>query len=94
MKGVSIVVCCYNSAARLPQTLRYLSRQIFQREFPWEVIVVDNASTDGTASVAKLEWARYNTNGSLKVVTENIKGLSAARERGVRESTFRNGCFL
>jgi GT2 family glycosyltransferase len=44
--GVSVVVCCHNSASRLPTTLHHLAAQEVPRDLGWEVIVVDNASTD------------------------------------------------
>ena len=47
--GVSIVICCHNSAKLLPRTLEHLRAQEVDSTIPWEVIVVDNASTDNTA---------------------------------------------
>jgi cellulose synthase/poly-beta-1,6-N-acetylglucosamine synthase-like glycosyltransferase len=55
--GVSVVICCYNSSQRLPQTLGHLLAQECEVDLPWEVIVVDNASTDGTAEVARSVWS-------------------------------------
>lgn len=89
MIGVSIIICCYNSASRLPETLRHLSKQ----ETPdgglqWEVIVVDNASTDDTKEVAIQEWRKYSLEVPLKVVVENAPGLSYARQKGVEVSRY------
>jgi glycosyltransferase involved in cell wall biosynthesis len=81
--GMSVVICCYNSAARLPDTLRYLA-QARSTSLPWEVIVVDNASTDDTAEVARANWPA-NAPAPLRVVTEPQAGLSHARRRGVAE---------
>ncbi len=49
--NVSIVICCYNSAHRLPETIRHLLAQEIPEGLLWEVIVVDNACTDNTAQV-------------------------------------------
>ncbi|MBD3627494.1 glycosyltransferase [Cyclobacterium sp.] len=46
MKGVSIVICTYNGKSRLIKTLDYIQNLVFDQ--PWELVVVDNASTDGT----------------------------------------------
>jgi glycosyltransferase involved in cell wall biosynthesis len=54
--GVSVIVCCHNSSLLLPKTLEHLARQVVRPEVPWEVIVVDNASTDGTVAVARRCW--------------------------------------
>ncbi len=81
--GVSVIVCCYNSAARLPETLRHLARQQVPESLPWEILVVNNASTDDTALVAVKSWQELGSPTSLRVVDEPVPGLSRARERGV-----------
>ncbi|WP_210116253.1 glycosyltransferase [Hymenobacter fodinae] len=85
--GVSIIVCCYNSVPRLPATLRHLAGQIVSKHIPWEVVVVNNNSSDDTASVANKEWEKYNIPVPFKVVEESTPGLSHAREAGMRNST-------
>lgn len=57
--GVSVLMCCYNSASRLPQTLKYLTQQVVPAEINWEVIIIDNASTDNTSTTARFEWQQY-----------------------------------
>ena len=88
LKGVSVIVCCYNSARRLPDTIRHLAEQKVSPEIEWEVIIVDNASVDNTATVANQQWAKYNTTASFKVVGEEKPGLSAARHKGYTTSRF------
>lgn len=55
MASVSIVIPAYNEESRLPATLEailaYLGASERWRE--WEIIVVDDGSTDGTAAVAE-----------------------------------------
>lgn len=80
--GLSIIICCYNSANRLPATLAHLAAQQ-GADFAWEVIVVDNNSSDGTAVVAEREWQRYETPTLLRVVPEPRPGQLYARERGL-----------
>ena len=88
MKGISIIVCCYNSALRLPETLRHLATQEVSSMIPWEVIVVNNASKDNTSGIAKLEWEKYHCKAAFKVIDQPIPGLSAAREKGIETSNF------
>nr|WP_246455988.1 glycosyltransferase [Ruficoccus amylovorans] len=83
--GISVVICCYNSRSRLPQTLRHLQDQQGTDGLEWEVIVIDNASTDDTASVAVETWER-NPVAPLRVVSEPQPGLSHARARGASEA--------
>jgi glycosyltransferase involved in cell wall biosynthesis len=80
----SVIICCYNSSQRLPKTIEHLAQQ--KTDIDWEIIVVDNNSTDNTAEVAKSEWNKYNNPVSFRVVKEPVAGLSTARERGIKES--------
>ena len=84
--GVSVVVCCYNSSQRLPKTLAHLACQQVSGEIPWEVLVVDNASTDDTAEVALRAWTELAQPAPLRVVRESEPGLSYARRRGFTEA--------
>lgn len=80
---VSVVIPAYNEEEALPYTLR----AILAQDHPdFEIIVVDNASTDKTAEVAKRFENRGGSAGkpSLKVVFEPRKGLLWAREAGRR----------
>lgn len=85
--GVSVVICCHNSARRLPETLAHLAAQDVPVALPWEVIVVDNCSTDGTSEVASRTWASRMTT-RLRVVSEERPGLSHARRRGFNEARY------
>ncbi|MBF2067333.1 MAG: glycosyltransferase family 2 protein [Calothrix sp. C42_A2020_038] len=84
--GVSIVICCYNSSQRLPKTLEHLAAQKLTSDLPWEVIVVDNASTDNTAEIAKTSWS--STAVPLRVVHEHQQGLIYARHRALIEAKY------
>lgn len=88
MNGVTVIVCCYNSAKRLPETIKHLAYQNVPPEIPWEVIIVNNASTDNTVEVAKNEWAKYKREVPFKIVDQPKPGLSYAREKGIEVSRF------
>jgi glycosyltransferase involved in cell wall biosynthesis len=88
MDGISVIICCYNSADRLPQTLAHLASQKFSQKISWEIIVVDNASTDHTTAVARNCWEEQGSPVPLKVVTEPQMGLTNARNRGVTEAKY------
>jgi glycosyltransferase involved in cell wall biosynthesis len=77
----SVVVCTRNRAAILPAALESLSRQQSGRVF--EVIVVNNASDDGTADVIA-EWCRRDPR--FRMVDEPNPGLSRAKNLGIREA--------
>ena len=91
--GVSIVVCCHNSADKLPQTLAHLAAQEVAGDLLWEVIVIDNASTDETARVARESWSQSSP-APLRVINEPRLGLSYARRRGFKEALYEFVCFV
>src|SRR5436305_10300761 len=84
LPGISVIICCYNSAKRLPETLAHLARQ--NSPIPWEVIVVDNASTDDTARVARECWP--SETAPLRIVDEPKSGLIYARVSGLQASRY------
>jgi len=86
-EGVSIIICCYNSAKRLPETIRHLAEQKFIGH--WEIIIVNNRSNDDTGKVAKIEWHKYALpNVEFKVVDEQKPGLNYARKKGTETSNY------
>ena len=74
---VSIIIPCYNQAKYLPEAIESALTQTYKNI---EIIVVDDGSTDNTFHVA----ARYN---DVKVVRQPNKGLSGARNAGIKNST-------
>ena len=52
-KGISVIICCYNSAERLPKTLEHIFAQKLSNDTIMEVIVIDNASKDTTTAIAQ-----------------------------------------
>lgn len=89
MKGVSVIICCYNSSQRLPETLKHLALQQVPSNIAWEVVIVNNASNDATVEVANEEWRKYNLQQvGFTIVDQPIPGLNSAREKGASEAAF------
>jgi glycosyltransferase involved in cell wall biosynthesis len=74
-------------------TLPYLKSQVVSDQMTWEVIVIDNASTDRTGEVAKELWGDL-PGVQFRVVSEPVQGLSNARNRGLVEAKGDLICFL
>jgi glycosyltransferase involved in cell wall biosynthesis len=87
-KGVSVVVCCYNSTARLKTTLDRILNQQTTGGLQWEIIVVNNNSTDDTHSVANDILASAPQQIPFQVVDEPEPGLSSARKKGYDTSKY------
>ena len=85
--GLTVAICCHNGRERLPQVLSHLARQRIASEFQWEIIVIDNASTDDTSTVALSAWPE-NTMVPLRVIREPRLGLTFARYRALDEARY------
>lgn len=79
--AISVVVCTHNRAAYLPKALRSLTGQTLPGS-RFEVVLVDNRSTDGTREIA----AAFAGEGKidLRYLHEPALGLSYARNAGWR----------
>lgn len=83
--SVSCVICCHNSARHLPETMRHLSAQRAAPDIRWEVLIINNASTDNTAEVARAHWTGP-ASVPLRIVDEPQAGLTHARIRALAEA--------
>ena len=90
--GVSVIICCYNSESTIDLVLEHLSGQKNTESIEWEVIVVDNASTDRTAEVARDSWTRQDV--ELRVVHEGNPGLQNARIKGLSSAQYSVAVFV
>ncbi|MCX5788618.1 MAG: glycosyltransferase family A protein [Elusimicrobia bacterium] len=76
---VSVVIPAYNAAAFIEKTLDTVRAQTFK---DYEVIVVDDGSTDGTCEVALRYLARHGLRG--RAIRQENKKIAAARNTGMR----------
>ncbi len=76
----SVVVCTYNRAASLADTLRALKAQQVPDSIDWEVVVVDNNSRDDTRAVVEAAAADFPR---LRYLFQPLQGLSHARNMGI-----------
>lgn len=74
---ISVVIPVRNDAARLAVCLRSLREQIYPAE-RWELIVVDNGSTDASRDVARQSGATVLCFPGLKVGALRNRGVAAA----------------
>jgi glycosyltransferase involved in cell wall biosynthesis len=79
-----VVICTFNRAGLLAESLNHLVTQDFPAN-QFEILVIDNASTDQTAAVTA-DYIHKFPNIRIKYVYEATPGLSHARNRGLREA--------
>lgn len=74
---ISVVIPCHNAEAWLAETLA----SVFTQAVPLEVIVVDDGSTDRSASIAE------QASGPVRLIRQASQGASAARNTGTAEAS-------
>jgi glucosyl-dolichyl phosphate glucuronosyltransferase len=79
---ISIVIPTYNRSQLLAKALDSISQQSMECD-KYEVLVVDNGSTDDTAAVVKVKSQLLS---NLKYYYEAEPGLHAGRHRGLKEA--------
>lgn len=82
--NVTVVICTYNRCECLARALESIAAQVLPDSVRWEVLVIDNNSTDHTRDVVGEFSKRFP--GRFRCVVEPQQGLSFARNTGVRES--------
>lgn len=82
--AVSVVICTYNRDKFIGEALNCLAKQSLPPD-QYEIIVVDNKSTDNTTAIAK-SFIAAHPQLNARYVLEPNKGLSFARNRGIEEA--------
>lgn len=86
-KGISVVICTHNGSNTIRKVLRNLSRQKLA-DIEWEILLVDNASTDNVSKIAAEEWENYRNDIELRILNEHQLGKDKALELGFKESKY------
>lgn len=82
---ISVIICTYNREKFLPGALNSLAHQTLNPD-DYEIIIINNNSTDSTELISK-NFVDENPLLNIKYFIETQKGLSAARNRGIKESS-------
>jgi hypothetical protein len=81
MTSFTIAICAYNAVGRIARTLNALA--LIHYGGPWEVLIVDNASTDDTVAFVE-DWR--TSLPALRVILEPVAGVAHARMLAIREA--------
>jgi glycosyltransferase involved in cell wall biosynthesis len=75
MPKVSVIIPTYNALTYLPETVESVFKQTF---YDWELLIVDDGSSDGTAA-----WAKQITDLRVRLISQKNQGSSVARNTGI-----------
>lgn len=85
--GITVAVCTHNGANRLATVLHHLWEQQIPPRLPWEILVIDNASTDDTPRLLD-SLPRGREDVQMRSVRESNLGLNLARQRAFLEARY------
>ena len=81
---LTVTICTYNGESKLPIVLERLRSQVSPESFGWEVLVVDNNSSDRTAQVVAHYQKNWPNSVPLRYAFEAEQGLAFARRCAIK----------
>lgn len=85
---ISVIIPVYNTAKYLPQCLDSICSQTYEN---LEIIVINDGSTDNSLDIL-LQYA--DRDSRIRIINQNNKGLSSARNNGLQKATGQYVLFL
>lgn len=82
---LSVVIPCFNEEQRLPRTIEQIELYLDARQTPYELILVDDGSSDGTRRLMD-EASRQHPGVRVEALPQN-RGKGRALATGVRAAT-------
>ena len=80
---ISIILCSYNETGRIQHAVHQLQRELASVKFQYELIFVDNASTDGTR-----EWIESLPDiNTIKILNKTNIGKGGSIRLGLEASS-------
>lgn len=86
--GVSIIISTFNGKERLGATITAIAQQKLNTKIDIEVLLIDNASTDGTADFVQQLWQNLGAPFPLKVIAEPKPGKINAQNTGLDNAQY------
>ncbi len=84
---ITIIIPAYNASAYLTDSVSSVIKQTFTS---WELIIVNDGSTDNTKEIV----GTFLTDSRIKLIDQQNKGVSAARNAGITDATGKYMGFL
>ena len=89
---ITVAIPTYNGALRLPEVFQHLQRQVETDAITWEILIIDNNSSDDTQKVIALY--QKNALPQMRYSKELRQGAGFARDRAFREAQGELVAFL
>src|SRR5437868_5626981 len=86
--NISVIIPAYNAAATIIQTLESVLSQTSPR---WEIIIIDDGSTDDTVAIAH---NYIKKDKRIRFFSQKNQGVSVARNTGIGHANFEWLLFL
>ena len=84
---ISIIIPIYNNEKYIEKCIDSVINQTYQN---WELILVDDGSTDNSLSLCE----RYKKDIRVKIIHQENSGVSVARNNGIKETTGKYITFI
>ncbi|WP_254449405.1 glycosyltransferase [Anabaena sp. UHCC 0253] len=79
MVDFTVVICIYNGEKLILDVLEKLRSQVKTEKLNWEILIIDNNSTDQTAEVVQKHISNWSETYPLKYYFKAEQGLAFAR---------------
>jgi len=84
-RGLTVLIATYNASGMIEETLKRLAVMDKVANLPWEILLVDNNSTDDTVEKARRFWKEPS---ELRIINETQQGAGYAAFRGMKEANY------
>lgn len=82
----TVAIPVYNGARRVPEVLAHLQSQAGVYDLNWEILIVDNNSSDNLLELIQECQRNWESDVPLRYCFEAVQGLAYARERAIQEA--------
>lgn len=83
---ISVIIPVYNSTQTIVESMGSVVNEMTANSYPWELILINDGSTDDSLSVIQEYIQNSPFGGHIKVVSQKNEGVAVARNTGIEVS--------
>lgn len=80
---ISVIIPLYNSEMTIEHCLMSVLNELISKKFEWEIVIIDDGSTDNSVSVVK-KVIESNANCNIRLINQQNGGAAKARNTGLK----------